>query len=108
MIDRKSLLGILGMLPDDVLMKALSVAGSQSPEASGLTGFEGLSVDDGSNSIVPWQDKTIKYDGGRDRPAMVDKMWAKSAADEATQGPGPVPGRNLETDSDIYLQTGGT
>lgn len=106
MIDRKAMLGVLGMLPDAVLLQALSLAG-QSAQPSGMTGFEDLSVDDGSNSITPWQDKTVKYDGGQDRPAMVDKMWAQKQTAKPNPSMQGVPARNLATDSDIYLQTGG-
>jgi len=107
MINRKAMLGLLGSLPDAVLLQALQVAGDQVGAMEG-TGFEGLAMDDGSNRLESWQEKTIPYNGGADRPAMVDKMWAKSSADQATQGAQPMPGGALETDSDIYLQTGGT
>ena len=102
MIDRKSMMGLLGALPDEMLMKALAVAGAAAP-ASGQTGFEGLSVDD--NKIEPWNEKVVPYGGGKDRPALVDKMWSK---EEVSPHVMPTMESPMDGEDDPYLQTGNT
>lgn len=110
MIERKIAMAILGALPDDKILKALQVAGV-APAALGggmdalSMGQPGGAMGSDANKITPWSQKEMTYAGGKDRPALIDRMWAKPGMMNAQQ---PVQGGALEDDgSDIYLQTGG-
>lgn len=105
MIDRNSALAMLQALPDDKILKALMVASGQDMSAQG--GLAGMSADptaQGSdNKIQPWSQTEMTYGGGKDRPPLIDRMWAKP---EMNATP-PVPAGVLDSDNGQYLQTGG-
>ncbi len=104
MIDPKIAMAILGALPQDKLLKALEVAGI-APAASMGVGMNSPAMSMGSeqNKIEPWSSRQVAYDGGKDRPSLIDRMWAKPQMN-AMQ---PVAGGNLVAHEDPYLQTGG-
>ncbi len=107
MIERNIAMAVLGALPDDKLLKALQVAG-----VAPMAGMDGLSMAGGAmgapmgdegNKITPWSQKEMTYGGGKDRPPLIDRMWAKPEMN-ATE---PVPAGVLDSDNGQYLQTGG-
>ncbi len=101
MIDRKVLLAIMGALPDEMLMKALSVTGLSAAgqdENGGL--LDGLAAD---NKIDPWSAKEVTYGGGKDRPSIIDKMWAKPGLKNAQE---PGDGGGLDQEANEFLQSG--
>ncbi len=104
MIDRNSALAMLQALPDDKILKALQVASGQTDATGGLAGMSadptGQTAD---NKIVPWSSKEMTYNGGKDRPPFIDRMWAKPEMN-ATE---PVAAGVLDSDNGQYLQTGG-
>ncbi len=110
MIERNVAMAILGALPDDKLLKALQVAGVAPVAAD--QGMDALAVGQGmdptaagpGNKIQPWNERQVSYGGGKDRPALIDRMWASQPTDMNAQQ--PVQGGAV-TGSDIYLQTGG-
>lgn len=106
MIQRNVALAILQALPDDKILKALQVAGVQPMAQGGLDGMAapGMgSMGSADNKIVPWSSKEMTYAGGKDRPPLIDRMWAKPEMN-AQQ---PVPAGVLDSDNGQYLQTGG-
>lgn len=105
-MDASVLRKMLGVLPDDILMKALSVAiqPSGGDQGGGADFLSALSTGDDGDKIQSWNDRTIPMGDGSERPPMVDKAWAKPKVN-ANQ---PVPGGTMTGDMDNYLQTGGT
>ncbi len=105
MIDRNSALAMLQALPDDKILKALQVAsGQEMPGQGGLAGFASDPTAQGSdNRIKPWSSTEMTYSGGKDRPPLIDRMWAKPEMN-ATE---PVAAGVLDSDNGQYLQTGG-
>ncbi len=109
MMDRNTIIGILGQLPTDKLLKALSVVGGTGGDQGGELDMLGaLSMDGGNNRIQSWNERSVPYNGGGDRPALADKKWA--------QGEGGVGGAmkphmgQIDDDigeSNVFLQTGG-
>ncbi len=103
MIPRNIAMAILGALPDDKILKALQVAGVAPAAQNGLDGLAmgdpGANTD---NKITPWSQKEMTYGGAKDRPPLIDRMWAKPPVNAQV----PVQGGAVEG-SDIYLQTGG-
>ncbi len=105
MIDKNSAMAILQALPQDKVLQALQMVGAgMQPGGAGLDGLA-MSPGAGSamNKITPWSGKDVPYGGGKDRPALIDKMWAKPAMNAQV----PVQGGALMADEDPYLQTGG-
>ncbi len=105
MIDRNSALAMLQALPDDKILRALMVASGQ--DMSAQSGLAGMSADPtgqtSDNKIVPWSAKEMTYGGGKDRPPLIDRMWAKPEMNATV----PVPAGVLDSDNGQYLQTGG-
>lgn len=106
MIDRSIIMAMLQALPDDKILQALQVV-SAAPDASGE--LSSLSADptgqSADNKIQPWNAKEITYGGGKDRPALIDRMWAKPE----TNAMQPVPAQTMAADDgqSQYMQTGG-
>lgn len=109
MMDRQMILGILGQLPDEVLMKALSVASGASQD-QGADPLAALSMEAGgaANKIQSWNDRTVPYKGGGDRPSIADKAWAEGM-NGVGQAQQPRDGEMLDDggETNIFLQTGG-
>lgn len=112
MMDRSMIIGLLGQLPTESLLKALSVAagGGGDPGAEPDM-LRALSMgDDGGapNKIQSWNDRMVPYKGGGDRPAIADKAWA-----EGMRGVGQAHNPHMGAidddvgESNIFLQTGG-
>lgn len=99
-MDRNVLLKIIGALPDDKLIQALSVIGLQPGDMGGFDPLQGMAADDG---IQSWNDREVPYGGGQDRPTLSDKAWAAQPPNAQT----PTPGGMLEGENP-FLQTGGT
>ncbi len=107
-MDRKMIIGILGQMPTEQLLKALAVASGGAEGAEGADPLDALAMDGGNNKIQSWGDRSVPYNGGGDRPSIADKKWA--------QGEGGVGGAmkphmgQLDDGVDptnIFLQTGG-
>ncbi len=105
-MDRNMIMAIMGALPDDKLMKALSVAGLKMAAPGG--DLAGLAVDDPNNRIESWNERSIAYDGGGDRPALADKQWAKPS-ELQPQAPVQMGGQMDDGigETNVFLQTGG-
>ncbi len=107
MMDRQMIIGILGQLPTEALLKALSVVapgGGQGGDDGDMLG--GLAMGEG-NKIQSWGDRTVKYSGGKDRPGIADKKWADGGGEMNAES-----GREGQIDdgvdpTNIFLQTGG-
>lgn len=104
MMDRQMIIGILGQMPTEQLLKALSVVAPGGGDELGALG--GLDVG-GDNKIQPWSQRTVKYGGGKDRPGIADKKWAEGGGEMNAES-----GRTGEIDdgvdpTNIFLQTGG-
>lgn len=112
MIDRQSLVALLSGLPDDKLMKLLSVAvsgdsgGQQGPDFMGALGVDAGAQS--NNHIVSWNDRSVPYSNGADRPAIADKKWAEGAGGVG-QAQDPRMGQIDDgvDPTNIFLQTGG-
>ncbi len=105
-MDRKMIIGILGQMPTEQLLKALAVASGAGDGADGGDPLEALAMDGGNNKIQSWGDRSVPYNGGGDRPAIADKKWAQGAGGQGAQ---PREGQ-LDDGVDptnIFLQTGG-
>lgn len=108
MMDRNQIIGILGQLPTDKLLKALSVVGSDTGGGDDLDMMGALSMDGGNNKIQSWNDRSVPYNGGGDRPAIADKKWAQGAGGVGeAQDPRMAEGLDDLGESNIFLQTGG-
>ncbi len=108
-MDRNALLQLVGKLPTEKLLELLSVSGAVPQDAGGGEFLQALEMSpDGDNKITSWNDRTVDYSGGADRPAIADKKWAQGAGGVGmAQNP-----RMGELDdgiepTNIFLQTGG-
>ncbi len=109
-MDRNTLVTILGALPEDKLLKMLSVIGLAPTGGEQGADFLGaLDMDAAANNkIQPWNDRTVPYNGGTDRPAIADKKWAEGAGGVG-QAMDPRLGQIDDgvDPTNIFLQTGG-
>lgn len=112
MLDKDTLLKIFAVLPEEKLMKALSVVGlgMGSDMSGGMDDAKDPAEFDavdamGANKLQSWNDRTVQYDGGKDRPAMADKDWAIPKTKAAF--PDAADGEDLVGGDDNFLQTGG-
>jgi hypothetical protein len=105
MIDRNTAIAMLQALPDDKILRALQVASGQTmPDQGGMAGMAADPTAMGSdNKIQPWSAKEMTYGGGKDRPPLIDRMWAKPEMNAVE----PTPAGVLDSDNGQYLQTGG-
>ncbi len=105
-MDRNVLVKILGSLSDDKLIQAMSVIGIK-PADIGFDPMQGMAADESGSEIVPWNDRTVPYSGGADRPSLADKQWAMDEL--GNQEVLPSKGDQvLGMPNNPYLQTGGT
>lgn len=103
-MNRDIAMKILGVLPDEMLMKALSVVTqSGGDDANGADFMSALDTTSGDNGITPWSQKTVNYAGGKDRPPMVDKEWAKPDMNAQM----PLGADGMGADGNEFLQSGG-
>lgn len=105
MIDRNTAIAMLQALPDDKILRALQVASGQTGPTGGLEGMSADPTAQGSdNKIMPWSAREMTYGGGKDRPPLIDRMWAKPEMNATV----PVEGGALDDGGENpYLQTGG-
>lgn len=111
MMDRSLIVQILSALPQDKLMKALSVAAGDMASSSDMGPDVMGALDMGApsnNHIQSWNDRSVPYSGGADRPTIADKKWAEGAGGVG-QAMNPRMGQIDDgvDPTNIFLQTGG-
>ncbi len=107
MMDRQILLSVLGAMPTEKLLEALSVTGLV-PKDGGADVIGALNVNDGGNNhIQSWNDRTVKYSGGADRPDIADKKWAEGSGEMNAQMPREGQMDDGVDPTNVFLQTGG-
>ena len=74
MINREVMLQILSQMPDEALMKALSVNGLKVANEMEDPTMAAMALDDPNNKIQPWGERKIKQKPDS-RPTLTDKKY---------------------------------